>query len=454
MGRILLRAAARPVARYVWRPFTQLELVGWRVYPALFYLSLGWTLTAIAFLEVRDLIRYTSSSVALELHRPMLSSGGSLSHGAVAGGVAGRDGGGGGVGPTDGEIVNLRLSEGGGHDIPEWVLEPASGQFGTRVVGVDPMQEVKDCLIHDRLQLHECTAKFAKSDPKTGADGLKTMLANAKVVADGKPPNSAASLDPAPGTEERAAAPVVTQGPRSGATTGGTSAAAGDQGKGVARGAEAPGSPGRSSGGCSGCVGCGERVDADAMRGLLTVMAEAQQATRPPCWALTARALRMPFQTGAVSAKTAGADGGAAGGRAAGGGGTSGGQGLGSEQTIKAAPTSSVVDGGPEEPYEMMRQGFSARGQDVHVLHLLQRAGALDPVHAVEGVAMRLRGHLIEIGLTGDGMHTCMHAHTHARMCTCMLSLVHACLHIHAFTCTDSHAYSPVHEHTLARLHG
>jgi hypothetical protein len=69
-------------------------------------------------------------------------------------------------------------------------------------------------------------------------------------------------------------------------------------------------------------------------------------------------------------------------------------------------------------------------------------------------VAMRLRGHLIEIGLTGDGMHTCMHAHTHARMCTCMLSLVHACLHIHAFTCTDSHAYSPVHEHTLARLHG
>ena len=415
MGRILLRAAARPVARYVWRPFTQLELGGWRVYPALFYLSLGWTLTAIAFLEVRDLIRYTSSSVALELHRPMLSSGGSLSHGAVDGGVAGRDGGGGGVGPTDGEIVNLRLSEGGGHDIPEWVLEPASGQFGTRVVGVDPMQEVKDCLIHDRLQLHECTAKFAKSDPKTGADGLKTMLANAKVVADGKLPNSADGLDPARG-DELAAAPVRTHGPSSGATTGGTSAAAGDQGKGSARGAEAPGSHGRSSGGCSGCGGCGERMDADAVRGLLTVMAEAQRATRPPCWALTAGALRLPFQTGAISSKTDSGVGRDAGGRAAEGGGTSGGQGLWSGQGIKATEPSLAVDGAPEAPYEMMRQGFSARGQDVHVLHLLQRAGALDPVHAVGGVAMGLRGHVIEIGLSGDGLRACMHACMLTRM--------------------------------------
>ena len=46
-------------------------------------------------------------------------------------------------------------------------------QAGSMVAGMDPMQEVKDCLIKEGLGLHECTAKFARDTPTSGADGLK-----------------------------------------------------------------------------------------------------------------------------------------------------------------------------------------------------------------------------------------------------------------------------------------
>jgi hypothetical protein len=44
------------------------------------------------------------------------------------------------------------------------------------VVGIDPMQEVKDCLVKEGLGLHECTAKFARDSPASGADGLKVCV--------------------------------------------------------------------------------------------------------------------------------------------------------------------------------------------------------------------------------------------------------------------------------------
>ena len=47
-----LRALLRPLERNIWRPFADLQLGGWRVYPVLFYLSLAWTVASIAFLEV------------------------------------------------------------------------------------------------------------------------------------------------------------------------------------------------------------------------------------------------------------------------------------------------------------------------------------------------------------------------------------------------------------------
>ena len=44
------------------------------------------------------------------------------------------------------------------------------------MVGIDPMQEVKDCLVKEGLGLHECTAKFARDSPASGADGLKVRV--------------------------------------------------------------------------------------------------------------------------------------------------------------------------------------------------------------------------------------------------------------------------------------
>ncbi len=44
------------------------------------------------------------------------------------------------------------------------------------VAGMDPMQEVKDCLIKEGLGLHECTAKFGSGTPTSGAHGLKVPL--------------------------------------------------------------------------------------------------------------------------------------------------------------------------------------------------------------------------------------------------------------------------------------
>jgi|NorSeaMetagenome_1021524.scaffolds.fasta_scaffold338545_1 hypothetical protein len=44
------------------------------------------------------------------------------------------------------------------------------------VAGMDPMQEVKDCLIKEGLGLHECTAKFGSDTPASGADGLKVPI--------------------------------------------------------------------------------------------------------------------------------------------------------------------------------------------------------------------------------------------------------------------------------------
>ena len=52
-GRLPLLALLRPLERHLWRPFAELQLGGFRVYPVLFYLSLAWTIACIAVLEVR-----------------------------------------------------------------------------------------------------------------------------------------------------------------------------------------------------------------------------------------------------------------------------------------------------------------------------------------------------------------------------------------------------------------
>ncbi len=52
-GRLPLLPLLRPLERNLWRPFTELQLGGFRVYPVLFYLSLAWTIACIAVLEVR-----------------------------------------------------------------------------------------------------------------------------------------------------------------------------------------------------------------------------------------------------------------------------------------------------------------------------------------------------------------------------------------------------------------
>ena len=43
-------------------------------------------------------------------------------------------------------------------------------------MGIDPLQEIKDCLVKEGLALHECTSKFATDNPTTGADGLKVRV--------------------------------------------------------------------------------------------------------------------------------------------------------------------------------------------------------------------------------------------------------------------------------------
>ena len=51
--RLPLLVLLRPLERHLWRPFSELQLGGYRVFPVLFYLSLVWTVTCIAVLEVR-----------------------------------------------------------------------------------------------------------------------------------------------------------------------------------------------------------------------------------------------------------------------------------------------------------------------------------------------------------------------------------------------------------------
>ena len=97
--------------------------------------------------QVRDILR--SSSVSLDARRPVLASdvrrggeadatgGSAVAHDAarparraVGSGLGGGDGAG---RRGDAENMNLHFSEGGAHEIPEWVLEPASGQVCTRL---------------------------------------------------------------------------------------------------------------------------------------------------------------------------------------------------------------------------------------------------------------------------------------------------------------------------------
>ena len=92
-------------------------------------------------LQIRDFLRYSSSPPALDARSPVFSVvgdgegvGGKSPHGAtgaVLGGMGSASKGPGVPGAGDEKFENLHFSGGmgsGGHDIPEWVLEPASGQ--------------------------------------------------------------------------------------------------------------------------------------------------------------------------------------------------------------------------------------------------------------------------------------------------------------------------------------
>ena len=94
-------------------------------------------------IQIRDILRYSSSSATLNAYGPITSSGdagrggpgigkgsSSTSSDAARAARAGADTSGGKTGSvlSDGENVNLHFSEDGPHDVPEWVLEPASGQ--------------------------------------------------------------------------------------------------------------------------------------------------------------------------------------------------------------------------------------------------------------------------------------------------------------------------------------
>ena len=59
-------------------------------------------------------------------------------------------------------------------------------QTGPLIVGLDPMQEVKDCLVNEGLGLHECTAKFASDNPSSGADGLKVNFERRATISRGE----------------------------------------------------------------------------------------------------------------------------------------------------------------------------------------------------------------------------------------------------------------------------
>jgi len=97
--------------------------------------------------QLRDLVRYSSTSVSLDNNTPILSTSSiGIPGGAGGGGLSpqgssttghnsgtnGREGavGGESVRGGNGDNDNLHFSGrgAGGHDIPEWVLEPAAGQ--------------------------------------------------------------------------------------------------------------------------------------------------------------------------------------------------------------------------------------------------------------------------------------------------------------------------------------
>ena len=129
--------------------------------------------------QVRDILR--SSSVSLDSRGPLLSSADSsrgrgadsmgastVAHdatrparGAVSGGLGGS---GDAMGSRGGaENINLHFSEGAAHEIPEWVLEPASGQVWT--LRLSPNWRCKLCLADTFACLRLCCSLALSSCP-------------------------------------------------------------------------------------------------------------------------------------------------------------------------------------------------------------------------------------------------------------------------------------------------
>jgi len=112
-------------------------------------------------MQIRDLLRYSSLSPTLDAQKRMFSTadtrglgegiGGSSTHGAAGVGRGGVEGDGTGRAgrpeaplPGDQGIANPHFSGGmgaGGHDIPEWVLEPASGKVPPSVLWCSSAQD-------------------------------------------------------------------------------------------------------------------------------------------------------------------------------------------------------------------------------------------------------------------------------------------------------------------------
>ena len=137
----------------------------------------------------------------------------------------------------------------------------------------------------------------------------------------------------------------------------------------------------------------------------------AQEAGQPPCWAITTRAQRLLLD-GTLGTKGGGGGGGNedVAGQA---GGSSGGKNGGGHERRKGQGEGGGAGAGGEG-YQVMRDGFSTRGEDVHVLGVLQGASLL-PHGPARGAAQGEqggdakaagggRGVVVEIGMPVRGM--------------------------------------------------